>query len=239
MSKFSLQVSLREPQDSNVFCFFVGQNRYECSETLAAVKCTKVRLQLLCDPTANFIQFPYQDPHCLFADFWKFIRGEAVVINASNIDFLARAAEYFGCYELLRAISDVKEPAMTVDWAMNVCLQAESLVMCLDEAVCLARSFRHVIARPDALNLPLFVLDAVLSSNNLCTDGISERDIFRFVSSVVARRGLEFVPLFAHVSFDQLDRADVAVFLRQVPREAITGALWDSVSQRLLMDVRT
>lgn len=237
MSKFSLPDPELLPRDVTVFSFLVGQNRYESSVTIAAVHCMKVRLLLLCDPTAQSMRFPYQDPQGQFVNFVKFIHGQPIVISATNVDFLSLTAEFFGCTDLMRAISDVKQHMITPDRALQIVFQCNSISQCQDEIACIAHCFPQLVTRPELSQAPLFVIDAVLGHSELCTDGMRESDLFRFVSDLVHRRGREFTQLFAHVQFEKLDARDIDVFLRQVPRELITGALWDAVARRLAAEI--
>ena len=237
MSKFSLREPLGKIQYPNDFSFYVGQTVYRTSRVLVAIRCSKIRLLILSDPTAEFIVFPFDDPDGQFATFVQYIHNGRIRIDADNMEFLSLVANFFGCDELISDFSDMKQSILTPERVFQTVLQAQSPAFYQAEIRYLAENFPMLINRPEFCNIPFCILDAVLAYQNFCSEGLSESDIFGFISNVVAKRGVGFVSLFANVVFENLERNAIEIFLAQVPREEISGALWSAIVQRLVTNV--
>jgi hypothetical protein len=243
MAKFSLgQVPIQVSQFRQDFTFIVGVKqlaRYPCSLVAASLYCKTVRLLVLSDPTATFITYPYEDPQSLFNLFMQLLSGQRVQLRDANVaSFLYAAANHFQCDDLIEATSKYLQRLLTPEKCFTAIKQCRIPTRCPAEIDFLVSHLPDLIKRPEFCDLPLSVLDALLSSPALLSVDIDEKDIVALVSEIVNKNGPEYFGLFAHIAFDVLDYEETKRFLENVPAADIGGALWLAISERLVKPVQ-
>jgi hypothetical protein len=232
MAKFSLKNAPLAPLLED-FAFIVGTTQYKCSQVAASAYCRTVRLLLLSDPTASFIVYPEADPKSQFGIFVQALGGKKIRVDESNHSFLWRVSGYFQCDELKATISTFLQSFLTAEKCFLLLRGQRVPMRCSAEIEFLAKHFSEVCRQPEFEDLPLPILDAVLSNTGL---SVEEGDLFEFVWSVVKKKrgeSAEFSSLFAHVLFEEADSSGMKRFLEGVPAEDIGGALWAALAMRL------
>jgi hypothetical protein len=140
---------------------------------------------------------------------------------------------YFQCDELKATISPFLQGFLTTVKCLSHLRNQRFPIRCSTEIEYLARHFNDSRHHPELEDLPLSILDAILSDTGL---SVEERDLFDFVTKVVWKRQSEttgFRSLFAHVVFEEADPESMKHFLETVPGEEIGGALWAALAMRL------
>jgi hypothetical protein len=240
MTKFSLgQVVVPVAQLGSDFTFIVGPNRYPCSLIAASIYCKTIRLLVLSDPTVRSISYPQRDPQSIFQVFIQLLNGQRVSLQDPTAAlFLYDVANYFQCDDLIDATSKFLQRFLTPEQCFQGIKRAKIPTRCSAEIEYLATHLPEVLQRDSFSELPLAVLDALLSSQSLNSTGLVERDIVELVYRIVAKNGPEYFGLFAHIAFEEVDPNEMQRFLQNVPSAEIGGALWLAISERLVKPVQ-
>jgi hypothetical protein len=147
---------------------------------------------------------------------------------------LWKVSIYFQCDDLKAPIATFLQSTLTPEKCFAALKERKVPTRCSAEIEYLARHLPELIRHPEFGDLPLPILDAILSDINL--PPIEEGELFAFITAIVRRKkqdAPEYCSLFAHIVFEELDPEQMKTVLREVTADNVSGALWAALAVRL------
>lgn len=219
------------------FAIIVDGTIYRCHLAVAASFSPLIRNASLCDPTCLQFTADISDENGDFKYVMSYMYGYGLQFTDDNLLFLFKCAQYFDCRALLESTSIIFNDLINPTNVFHQLNQNLPITHLTAQINYVATNFEKLKDNPEFMELPLYIYDGILRENNLSYD--TEISLFKWIQSIIDYRGYDFIQLYAHLIFEDLDPSCLQAIHRIVLAEDVAGALWAALKKRLLCKVQT
>jgi hypothetical protein len=227
-------------QYSRDFEFRVGDRSHSCSWFVAEFLSPKISQIRAADFTINSFKICAEDKSDMFERVLSLGRGDELVVNESNRDFLIEVFKELGNSELYRMMFDDLDSDLTVTNVMDrLKMKRSSGLNTSNELDFIASNF-HKLSRDSLGSLDSSEMYQILSSSHLL---ISTEDSLCEIVIKCVEDDSNCFSYFEFVRFELLSTSMISSFVELTKTldshgelcEWLSGSIWSSICNRLLV----
>ena len=217
------------------FTFNVGSNSYKVSRFFAGFISPIISQMSLSDPFISSFDIDIDDSEHQFGKIIELQWGSPIIFN--DYEYLILLGNKLGNDEILEFGMNLKnkeDPLSIKNVIERLKTKLKYKIDNYDEVNFIAKHFCEIEER-QLNSLDVNTLELILSSPILRID--NEIYIFKFIDNLINERGKQFKRLLNCVHFEFLTKTEMAKFLSLIEPEDLSGPIWHSLCNRLLLDV--
>lgn len=234
---FNIDILNTLPKD---FSIVVDNTTYKLHTFRLVAFSPRIRRLIVCDPCIRRIKIPFPDPNHAFELISKLIYQQEIEIEDSNLKTFLKYVEFFENHEFaklvashLQKIDSNIESLQKIDYNSSYLM----LIMPIEK---IKMDFEKFMESSFMLTLPVHILDEILplqfQKQNI------KASLFEWIYNLVEHNfdnNISYCSLFCHLKFEELSEEQLEQFVKICHPDAISGALWMAVSERLMKPVNT
>ena len=217
------------------FTFNVGSNSYKVNRFFAGFISPIISQISLSDPFISSFDIDIDDSKHQFNKIIELQLGMPIVFN--DYEYLILLGNKLGNDEIIEYGMNLKnqQDPLSIDNVIDrLITKLRYKINTYDEINFIAKHF-YEIEEKKLKSLDVDTLELILSNSLLRID--NEIYLFQFIDKLITEKGKKFKKLLNCVHFEFLTKKEMSKFLSLIEPEDISGPIWNSLCNRLLMDV--
>ncbi|OHT04542.1 hypothetical protein TRFO_27995 [Tritrichomonas foetus] len=216
------------------FTFIVGGNEYHCNRFLASFISPVITRVFLADVNTSKFVIDIDDTEKFFGNILALAHGDIIQITEENALFLLQVATILGNDEMMESFSS-KIPSLHEGNAVDLYLRRVQYKLETKQEIKYIASNFPKITFDSLLKLSPSQLAEIVGNESLRIR--NEDSFFQTICNYIDAKGEDSNFLLGYINLPYLSEEIIPAFLEKITPENINGMIWETICDRLKLQV--